>query len=101
MLTQHIGGNRLIIQFDCMEVVEVMKNGGFTASSAAAIYDECITVWGGFQEISIEHLNREANQVAHELARQALITKMSCIWDNDPPTFIVPILSNDVTILDQ
>ena len=46
MLTQHIGGNRLIIQSDCMEVVEVMKNGGFTASSTAAIYDECITVWG-------------------------------------------------------
>jgi len=47
MLAQHIGGNRLIFQSDCMEVVEVMKNGGFTANSAAAIYDECITVWGG------------------------------------------------------
>ena len=56
---------------------------------------------GGFQEISIEHLNREANQVAHELARQAMIMKMSCIWDDDPPSFIVPIISNDVTILDQ
>jgi hypothetical protein len=45
MLAQH-RGNRLIIQSDCMEVVEVMKNEGFKASSAAAIYDECITVWG-------------------------------------------------------
>jgi hypothetical protein len=44
-----------------MEVVEVMKNGGFTTNSAAAMYAECITVWGRFQEISIEHLNREAN----------------------------------------
>jgi hypothetical protein len=54
-----------------MEVVEVMKNGDFTASLAASIYDECITVWGGFQEISIEHLNKEANQVAHEIPRQS------------------------------
>jgi len=38
----------------------------------------------GFQEISIEHLNREANQVVHELARQAMIMKMNCIWDDDP-----------------
>jgi len=102
MLAQHIGGNRLIVQSDCMEVVEVMKNGGFTGNSAAAIYDECVTVWGGgFQEISIQHLNREANQVAHELARQAMIRNTNCIWDDDPPSFIVQLLANDVTILDQ
>jgi len=48
MLAQHVGANRLIIQSDCMEVVEIMTAGGFTANSAAAIYDECDTVWGGF-----------------------------------------------------
>jgi hypothetical protein len=41
MLAQYIGGNRLIVQTDCMEVVETMENAGFTANSAAAIYDEC------------------------------------------------------------
>jgi len=44
-----------------MEVVEITRNGGFTANSAAAIYDECNIVWDGFQEISIEHSSREAN----------------------------------------
>jgi hypothetical protein len=53
------------------------------------------------QETSIEHLSREANQVAHELARQAMITKENCIWDDDTPSFIVQLLSNDVTIFDQ
>jgi ribonuclease HI len=76
MLAEYIGGNRLIVQSDCMEVVEIIKNGGFMRNSAAAIYDECNIVWGGFQEISIKHLSREANQVAHELARQALLTKV-------------------------
>ena len=28
LLAQHIGGNRLIIQSDCMEMVETMKDGG-------------------------------------------------------------------------
>jgi len=69
MLVQRIGGNRIIVQSDCMDIVEIMRNGGFTANSAAAIYDESHTVWCGFQEISIEHCNRDANQVAHELAR--------------------------------
>jgi uncharacterized LabA/DUF88 family protein len=83
MLAQHIGGNRLIVQSDCMEVVEITGDRGFTAISAAAIYDECNIVWSGFDEISIEHLSREAYQVAHELARQAMLTKENCIWDND------------------
>ena len=41
MLTQHIGCNRLTVQSDYMEVVETMNNGGFSANSAAALYDEC------------------------------------------------------------
>jgi len=65
MLAQHIGGNRLIVQSDCLEVVRTMEKRGFTANSLAAIYDECSIVWNGFQEISIEHSSREANNVAH------------------------------------
>jgi ribonuclease HI len=85
MLAQYIGVNRLIVQSDCIEEVEIMRDGGFTANSAAAIYDECTAIWIGLQEISIEHLGRDANQVAHELARQAMVTKVNCIWDDDPP----------------
>ena len=62
-----------------MEVVEIMRDGGFTANLATAIYDECNIVWGGFQEISIEHSSREANQVAHELAKRVMFTKENCI----------------------
>jgi hypothetical protein len=86
---------------DCTEVVEITRNGGFTANSAAAIYDECNIVWGGFQEIFIVHSSMKANHVAYELARQAMFTKENCIWDDYPSTFIVPFVSNDVTILNQ
>jgi hypothetical protein len=48
MLAQHIGCNRLIIQSDCMEVVDTMKDGGFTANSAVALYDECNIIWSSF-----------------------------------------------------
>jgi hypothetical protein len=40
LLAQHVSKNRLIIQSDCMEVVETMKDGGFSANLAAAIYDK-------------------------------------------------------------
>jgi len=47
LLAQHIGGNRLIIHSECMELVETMKDRGFSANSAAAIYDEWIIIWSG------------------------------------------------------
>ena len=37
MLAQYIGCNRLIVQSDCMEVVQTMENGGFSATSAATL----------------------------------------------------------------
>ena len=101
MLAQHIGGIRLIFQSDCQEVVDIMSNEGFTANSGAAIYDEIMIVWKGFDQISMEHLHSEANQVAHELARRAMSLEQNCYWDDDPPDFIIPFMSNDVTIFDQ
>ena len=79
MLAQQTGGNRIIVQSDCTEVTEIMSNGAFTANSAVAIYDECNIVWMGFQKISIEHVSRDANQVAHALARQAMISNENCM----------------------
>jgi hypothetical protein len=101
MLAQHIGCNRLIIQSDCMEVVQIMKEGGFSANLVAAIYDDCNTIWSGFQDISIEHCSREANQVAHNLARRARQHRQNCTWVDDPPNFILDLVINDVTILDE
>ena len=39
--------------------------------------------------------------MAHELARQALLTKVFCTWDDDLSSFIVPLLANDVTLLNH
>ena len=60
-----------------MGVVETIKDGGFSATLAASLNDECNIIWNGFQKISIEHYNRDANQVAHELARRAMQSKQN------------------------
>ena len=72
MLAQHIGCNRLIVQSNCMKVVQTMKNGGLLANLAAALYDEYNIIWSEFQDISIEHYSREVNQIAHNLAKRAM-----------------------------
>lgn len=72
MLAQHIVRNLLIIQSYCMEVVQRMKDGGFSANSAGALYDECNIIWSGFHDIIIEHYSMEINQSAHNLTRRAI-----------------------------
>ena len=41
VLAGNVGCNRLVVESDCMEVVEVMHNGGNSLDVAAAIYEEC------------------------------------------------------------
>jgi ribonuclease HI len=101
MLAQHIGCNRLIFQSYCMGVVDKMKDGGFTANSTTALYDECNIIWSDFQDIMIEHCNREANQAAHNLAKRVMQCKQNCTWDDKPPSFILDCLASDITILNE
>jgi ribonuclease HI len=98
-LAQRIGANNFIIQTDCAQVVETMKQGGFSATASAAIYDDCIILRSGFGVVSVEFCNREANHVAHELARVSFSLDSSCTWVDEPPSFILSKFVNDVTIV--
>jgi len=99
LLAQQIGCYRLEVQADCLEVVNTMLDGGFSATASAPIFDECSQIWKEFVAISISHCNRESNSVAHELARLAMVLKDSVIWAEEPPPSILQLLVNDVTIL--
>jgi ribonuclease HI len=98
-LAQTMGCNRIRIQSDCLEVVQTMRQGGFTATISGPIYELCELMWLDFVYISLERCNREANGVAHELARVALQEKLTCNWVDEPPRFLLLALVNDVTVL--
>uniref|UniRef100_A0A8R7PL46 RNase H type-1 domain-containing protein n=1 Tax=Triticum urartu TaxID=4572 RepID=A0A8R7PL46_TRIUA len=42
LLAQQLGICKLVVESDCLEVINIMQNGGFTASGAAAIYSDCL-----------------------------------------------------------
>lgn len=48
-----------------------MKNGGGSAGVVTAIFDDCYSFVCDISLTSFEHCNREANKVAHKLARLA------------------------------
>ncbi|KAM3229945.1 hypothetical protein ACQJBY_060638 [Aegilops geniculata] len=93
-----MGCNRLIINSDNMDVIETMKNGGESAGAAAAIFEDCFFMACDFPQTSFEHCNREANKVAHELARLAKCS-MARDWIEEPMQNLVTLLIDDVTLI--
>ena len=98
-LAEQVGCNRILVNTDCMQVVSTMRDDGFSATTAAAVYDDCFKLWQEFSLISIEHCNRDANQVAHELARNSFLNRSSCIWADEPPNFIFATLAKDAILI--
>ncbi|XBI63808.1 hypothetical protein VPH35_044145 [Triticum aestivum] len=96
-LAQRAGCNRLIINSDNLKVIETMQDGGQSAGAAATIFDDCFHYACDFVVTRFEHCNREANKVAHELARLARFSAKD--WFEEPINEIVVILTNDVLII--
>jgi hypothetical protein len=65
---------------------------------SAAVFDDCRVLASGYRNISFQHYNREANGVAHELARFSFLDHVDRFLDDDSPSFLLPKLINDVTI---
>jgi hypothetical protein len=62
----------LVINSDCAEVTDVMKNGGHTQGHAAVFL--CIE----FNDVIFEHCPRESNFTTHVLARESNYQRQSC-----------------------
>jgi hypothetical protein len=86
------------MESDNMEVVETMKNGVVNHGIAAAIFDDCYHLLRQSVKIQFTHVFREANTVAHELTRLAMGSPQ-CAWIEDPPSSIIPLMLNDVTLI--
>jgi hypothetical protein len=96
-LANQVGCNKLIIQSECLEVIEILQNGGYTASAAAPIIDDmCIQV-SYFSRVEFVSCTRESNSVAHSLAKEC--GTQPGVWFEDPPSFIVSLLIDYVSVI--
>ncbi|KAE8813045.1 hypothetical protein D1007_09808 [Hordeum vulgare] len=97
ILANELGLEKLVVESDCIEVVDTMLDSGNSLGPAAAIYEECSFLAHNFSFIQFQFCPREANMAAHILARYAEPTK-TIKWFEEPPGFLVDVLANDVTL---
>ena len=83
-----IGRHNVILEADCMEVIDVMLNGGNLLGQAVAIYEECSFLSRNFSSITFNHCPREANMATGVLASKAQCDR-SIVWQSEPPGFLL------------
>ena len=62
------------------------------------MFDDCYFMACDFPLVGFEHCNKEANKVAHEIARVAKFSETRD-WFEEPMSDIVPFPIDDVTII--
>jgi ribonuclease HI len=91
------GCNSIIAESDSLETIQACTSQETWWIEAAAIYLADIVDLGPLiGDVSFKHCPREANEVAHELARFCFSSRSSCNWLDEPPSFLLEKLINDV-----
>jgi ribonuclease HI len=98
-LANHYGGTNVIMESDSLETINACNGDEVWWGEESAIFADYIDLASHIDGVEYRHCYREANEVAHELARNCFTDRNSCNLLIEPPSFILPMLINDVTII--
>lgn len=96
---ENLGVTRVITESDSLEIIQACNAVIEVWSPFSAILAECFMKAHSLDSVEFIHCPREANQVAHQLAKFSYSSNSVLSWDGEPPEFIFPFVINDVTLL--
>jgi ribonuclease HI len=96
ILANEIGCNKILVESDSTEVIEACLGDHEWSNELAAIYANCVDLVTSIGMFSFMHCLREANKVDHSLAKECLSSVVDCNWVDEPPSFILDNLLNNV-----
>ena len=98
-LLERLGCTNIIIESDSLELINACKGEVDMFSPYTTTLVECFAKAQTIDGISFEFCPREANQVAHHLAKHAYDNQLEFSWEGDLPSFLLPYVLHDVTLL--
>jgi ribonuclease HI len=98
-LANRLGYTHIEAESDSLEVINLCSGTDQIWSDAVAIYADILVQARGIGKVEFMHCRRDANKVAHEIAKNCLSSSTSCSWVTEPPSFILQTLLNDVMII--
>jgi ribonuclease HI len=96
---ENLGCDAAYIESDSTEVIEACKGTIDIMGPYSAILADCFQKASSMDMVKFTHCRREANMVAHHLAKRAYGTKSSIHWRDHSPDFILPFVLKDMTLL--
>jgi ribonuclease HI len=94
-----LGYSEVEAESDSLEVVQLCSGEDRIWNGSIAIYANIIDQAGGIGKVEFKHCRRKANKIAHDIARNCFNSTNSCTWVDEPPSFILQLLLDDVTVL--
>jgi hypothetical protein len=98
-LANRMSSSRVQAESDSTDIIDACKGDERWWNEASAVFADCVDLATSIGDVSFSHCPREANGVAHELARFCYSNCLSCNWIDEPPRFLLDSLLNDVTVL--
>ena len=83
-----------------MQVIQACTGEQSWWSTSSVVYVDWVDLATNIGSVMFVHCPRDANKVAHELAKDSFMNRNSCRWVSEAPDFIVSNLINDVIVLD-
>jgi ribonuclease HI len=94
-----LGCNNVIAESDSIDVIQACTGADSWWSESSAIFADCVDMAVSIGRVNFSHISRDANQVAHTLARESSLHNISCTWVDEPPSFLLDKLLGDVTLI--
>ncbi|XP_019157468.1 PREDICTED: uncharacterized protein LOC109154044 [Ipomoea nil] len=85
--------SNIIIESDCLNFCTAFNSRSRDFSYLDVIVKQCVSIANGIGNVSVCHVRRTANRVAHELARATGSSSVSGTWEFIPPACISGLLS--------
>ena len=92
-LASRFGYNNVVDESDSLEVIQACTGDQYWWSESATIFAYCVDLSSDIGTVIYKYCSREANQVAHELARDSFVNKNYRNWSSKAPSFLVSKLN--------
>ena len=90
------GQTKVIIETDCLRVVQAMRSRDVDFSHFGLIIQDCTFILATLRDVKVVFVRRSANSVAHTLVRAAVSMSGFHVWGYTPPDCIASLLHADL-----
>lgn len=98
-LLERLGCSGVVVESDCLQLINACTGDTELFDPFSATLAEIFAKAQAIDGISFQHCKRDANLVAHNLEKHSYESKSVIFWDDDPPSFLLPYVIHDVTLL--